>query len=90
MKKKFALSSCCMIVACLFYSCGLEKTDYPDLIIHNAKVYTVDAQKSTYEAISITDGLISHLGSSEEILSTQDPSTEILDAQGALVLPGLI
>lgn len=90
MKKKFTLSCYCIVVACLICSCGLEKTDYPDLIIHNAKVYTVDADRSIHEAISITDGLISNLGTSKDILSNQDANTEILDAQGALVLPGLI
>lgn len=40
------------------------------------------------EAIAITDGVISALGGSEQLLALASPATEIIDARGATLLPG--
>lgn len=71
-------------------SCKTDAVKSPDLIIHNAKIYTVDEERSVHQAVAITDGTITGLGSSEEVVSTQGEGTELLDVDGAFVLPGLI
>jgi predicted amidohydrolase YtcJ len=55
------------------------------IIIHNANVVPMDGGKR-YEAVSIRDGIIDRVGSDEEVLK-QALSIELIDAQGATVLP---
>lgn len=60
-----------------------------DLIIHNARVYTVDDSFSVAEAFAVKDGKFVAVGSSEEILDKYS-SDSIIDLQGKAVYPGLI
>lgn len=62
----------------------------PDLILHNAKILTVDARNSTAQAMAIRGDRIVSVGTSAKILSLKGPKTQILDAKGKTVLPGLI
>ena len=59
-----------------------------DLIIHNAKVYTADANGSTAEAIAVRGNTILHVGTNREILRYRRPQTTVIDAKGVAVLPG--
>jgi len=60
-----------------------------DLVIHHAKVITVDAQFSIAEAIAVKGGRIVALGNDGEIFRWVGPSTRVIDAEGFPVLPGL-
>ena len=60
-----------------------------DLILTNAKVYTVDAAFSTAEAIAIKDQRILAVGSAEEI-NLKYSSEDVRDLKGAFVYPGWI
>lgn len=62
----------------------------PNLIIHNAKVYTVDEQMPWAEAVACHNGRFLAVGSNEEILNLAGSDTKIIDANGRLLLPGLI
>src|SRR5258708_4278036 len=66
-----------------------EETPPPDLIIHHAKVVTVDAGFRIAEAVAITKGRIQAVGANETILKLKGPKTRLLDAVGKTVLPGL-
>src|SRR5438045_4510500 len=57
-------------------------------IIHNAKIAT-NSVPSFVEAISIADGKISAAGTDDEILRQRGSSTQVIDAQGRTVIPGL-
>ena len=59
-----------------------------DLIIHNAVVRTMDAQRPMVEAVAISDNRIAAIGADGEIKSLAGPQTRIIDARGQLVLPG--
>ena len=63
---------------------------YPDLIVSNGKIATMDRAMSEVEAMAIRDGRILALGSNDDILFLSGPATQILDAKGKRVLPGLI
>ncbi|HTD86201.1 MAG TPA: amidohydrolase family protein, partial [Candidatus Binatia bacterium] len=62
----------------------------PDLIIHGGKIVTVDKNFSVAEAMTIRNGRIEDIGSRDELLRPRRPNTEVIDLQGATVLPGLI
>jgi len=75
---------------CLLSACTNDKRSTPDMIIHNAKVYTVDEDRSIHEALAITDGIISDVGTKSDLWISQGDNTTLLDAKGAFILPGLI
>src|ERR1051325_6924690 len=61
-----------------------------DLVVHHAKIITVDAKFSTAEAIAIRDGRIIAIGPDEEIFKlVESGKTRVIDAEGLPVLPGL-
>ena len=60
-----------------------------DLIVHNAKVLTVDAKFSTAEAVAVSGGKVVAVGTSADVLKLKGPKTRVIDAGGKTVLPGL-
>jgi predicted amidohydrolase YtcJ len=60
-----------------------------DLILINARVYTVDPRQPWVEAVACHDGRILAVGSTNEVRSCADTSTRVIDCGGCLVLPGL-
>ncbi len=63
------------------------KGEYVDLIIHNARVHTMDENMSIEEAIAIRDGKIIEVGPERQILNRYR-SVETIDALGKDVYPG--
>src|SRR4051812_28322412 len=62
-----------------------------DLILHNGKVLTVDANFRIVEALAIKGGRITAVGTSADILRRErSPGTRVVDLKGQTVLPGLI
>ncbi len=58
-----------------------------DLIVFNAKVYTVDSSFSIQEAFAVRDGKFLAVGSSQEILAKYQSAHQI-DANGKFIYPG--
>lgn len=58
-----------------------------DLIIHHAKIYTVDNKFSIVEAMAINEGKIIATGKNEDILK-QYESDSVIDAGGKVIFPG--
>jgi len=65
-----------------------EMSQTADLVLTNGKVYTVDDQRSWKQAFAVKDGKIIKVGSNEEVESLIGDETEVIDAEGQLVLPG--
>ena len=71
---------------------------YPEVIIHNGKIVTMDDDALTLpgspgtiiEAMAIRAGRVLALGSDEEILRLTGPTTRTFDVGGRTVVPGLI
>jgi predicted amidohydrolase YtcJ len=61
----------------------------PDLILHNARIYTVDPSRPTADAIAIRGDRIVRVGANAEILSLRAPATRVMDVAGATIVPGL-
>jgi len=71
---------------------------YPEIIVHNAKVVTMDDTSfglntpigNIYEAMAVRDGKIMALGSNAEVLTMAGPDTDRIDVQGRMVMPGIV
>ncbi len=59
-----------------------------DLVVKNAKIYTVDAKNPRATAIAVRNGKIAAVGN--DLKALEGPKTRILDAKGATIVPGLI
>ena len=60
----------------------------PDLILHNAFIWTVDSKNSTTQAVAIKDGKFVFVGSDRDALKLRGPQTQMIDLRGAFVMPG--
>jgi hypothetical protein len=67
---------------------GAQMRAAPTLILHNARIYTVDTQSSIAEAIAITGDRILRVGSNSDVLALRSPSTRLIDVGGAAIVPG--
>lgn len=61
-----------------------------DLIVVNAKVWTVDPAQPSAEAIAVVGDRIAAVGTEAEIRKWAGPGTRTIDARGGSVLPGFI
>ena len=62
----------------------------PNLIVINAKVYTVDDRMPKAEAFAVRNGRFVAVGNSDEVKSLAGKGTEIFDAQQMTIVPGFI
>ena len=62
----------------------------PDLIVVNAKVYTMDARSPRAEAFAIAGGRFVAVGSTSDIRNLAGKNTQTFDAKGMTVVPGFI
>lgn len=60
----------------------------PDRILVNGVVHTMDDARPRAEAVAMTAGRISEVGSTADLLATRGPKTEVIDLRGATVIPG--
>ena len=61
----------------------------PDLIIHNATIYTLSRQQPQAQALAVKTGRILAVGADAEIVPLAGPATQRLDLSGHTVLPGI-
>jgi len=84
------------LLASLFLIPALEASDAPpqpasqpaDVIITNARIYTVNPQQKWAEAIAVRGDRIIAVGDRKQIEALRGPATKEIDAQGRLLLPG--
>jgi len=73
----------------LLASAGLSQTKpAADLIITNAKIWTVDKAHPRADAVAVLRDRIVAVGSAAEVDAWHGPQTKVLDAKGKLLLPG--
>ena len=61
-----------------------------DLILHNARIYTLEPAQPWAEAVACANGKILAVGREADILALAQPKTQLIDASKRLILPGLI
>lgn len=62
----------------------------PDLVVLNAKVYTVDQAAPQAAAFAVSGGRFSAIGSTADIKALAGARTRTLDAQAATIVPGFV
>ena len=82
------------VVVALLGACSSTPAAAPvgvaDLIVHHAKLLTVDGAFTIAEAMAVKDGRIVAVGSDEDIFRwVEQGKTRVLDAEGHPVMPGL-
>ncbi|HZH01800.1 MAG TPA: amidohydrolase, partial [Flavisolibacter sp.] len=73
------------LFALLLASCSQKV----DLLVYNARVYTVDSTFSIAEALAVKDGKIEAIGTTKELTEKYE-AKEKIDAGGKFIYPGLI
>ncbi len=66
------------------------ETEPADLVVINGKVVTVDGAFSVARAVAIRDGRVVVVGTNAEARALVGAATQLLDASGRTVIPGLI
>src|SRR5262249_44716690 len=64
--------------------------DFPDLILFNGKIITLDRQNPSATAVAISDGRFLAVGSDSDILQRAGTNVPRIDLNGRRVIPGLI
>jgi hypothetical protein len=59
-----------------------------DLLIVNARIWTGVPERPLAEAVAIAGGRVAAIGTTAELMVWRGPSTRVIDAAGARVLPG--
>lgn len=78
------------LAAALALCCSAVLAQPVDLVVHNAKVATLDAKNTTAQALAVRDGKIVAVGGNAAMLKLAGPATRRVDAGGRAVVPGLI
>ncbi len=65
-------------------------SDAPDLVVLNARVWTVDSALPKAEAFAVSGGRFTAVGRSADIRALAGPRTQLFDAKGMTVTPGFI
>jgi predicted amidohydrolase YtcJ len=64
-------------------------TSPADLVVVNARVYTVDAGRPEAQAVAVRGDRLVVVGTTAEALALRGPKTQVIDAGGRAVIPGL-
>ncbi|MCF2446611.1 amidohydrolase [Dyadobacter sp. CY345] len=60
-----------------------------DLIIINASIHTMTANRQIVQSVAITSNKILAIGSNAQVMKTRSKNTRIIDAGGKTIIPGL-
>jgi predicted amidohydrolase YtcJ len=60
-----------------------------DLIVTNARIYTVDDSHPFVSALAVRDGRVQFVGSVREAMLLRGPNTRVIDATGKTIIPGM-
>lgn len=64
-------------------------TPMAQMIVHNARITTLDRARPTARAMAIRHGMIVAIGDDAEVMTLRDAGTQVIDAGGRRLIPGL-
>ncbi len=68
---------------------AVQQREPADLIVTNARVFTVDEQRPRASAFAVKDGRFVAVGSDADMAARRGGKTRVIDARGHTVIPGL-
>ncbi|MEM6461242.1 MAG: amidohydrolase [Pseudomonadota bacterium] len=68
---------------------ALAQSGAADLVLVNGRITTMDPQRPEASALAVRDGVFTAVGSDDEIRARVGPFTQVIDARGQRVIPGL-
>jgi predicted amidohydrolase YtcJ len=80
-------------VVVLLSACGgafRASAQSADVIVHHARIYTVNAKQAWAEAVAMQGDKVVAVGTEAEVEKLRGPKTKMIDAGGNLVLPGFV
>jgi predicted amidohydrolase YtcJ len=69
---------------------GKQDAPGPDLIVHNAKIFTGNPAQPEASALAVKAGRIYSVGTDAEVLGLKNASTRVIDSRGRRLIPGII
>ncbi len=77
-----------LLLAAVSLPAAAESSPPADVIVINARIYTVNPQQKWAEAMAVRGDQIFAIGDKAKIETYRGKATKVIDAQGRLVLPG--
>jgi len=81
-------AGCVLLLSASVFLAAQASVPSADVIVTNARIYTVNPQQKWAGAIAVRAGKVIAVGDNAKIDSYRSPSTNVIDAGGRLVLPG--
>jgi predicted amidohydrolase YtcJ len=78
-----------MRLALIFSACAFL-SPAADLVLRNGNIVTLDPAAPKAQAIAITNGKITFVGTNAQAAKEIQPSTKVIDLGGKLAIPGFI
>ena len=85
MKRTSKILAFLLIISPPVFAQGKKAT----LIVHHAIIHTLDDKNTIVEAMAVADGKILKTGTNSEILKLKNKNTELIDAKGKVIIPGI-
>jgi len=94
LRRRFSARYLAFLLVCLLTLNGCQRkkssSEKADLVIRNARVYTVDPQRPWAQAVAVKGDRILWVGDEAGIAEHVGSATRVLDAGGKMLLPGFI
>ncbi len=89
MSTEFLLLTALAVFVLITHTEGLAQSrPTADLIVTNAKIYTVDKARPRADAVAVMGDRIVAVGTNAEIDQWRGPKTKVIDGRGRMLLPG--
>jgi len=88
MKKNITLFTT-LFIGLAAYAQTIKQSVGADLIVYHAKITTLTAAQPEATAVAVSAGRIYAVGNDQEILALKDSHTQLIDADGRRLIPGL-
>ena len=86
--RSVAVAIMCVMMGCATMAAQPQQQP-ADLIVINAKVHTVDAQRPEASAFAVKDGKVVAVGENAAMAAYRGETTRVIDVRGHTVIPGL-
>jgi predicted amidohydrolase YtcJ len=95
--RTFSSAKRALLVAALCAFCGAawaagvgtaDSRPAADLIVHNARIWTVNPKQPEAQAVAVLDSRIVAVGADAAVMNWRGPNTRVVDAKGGRLLPG--